>query len=182
MVTVCPKCGEKFTYARDRDSHLLTCNAKPKTPLYKCPYCDYVALTFEILSKHVIDVHSDYCPVCGRKLKKRNNELRTHAVYYALRGDVQHLVLAVLLMSRHKEIRKRIDEVKEMLINGIKVEKVYASPQAMITAKIDVELIQKLDEYAKQHHMSRSQAIKEAVKMLVDEQYAKARLDCSSGS
>ncbi len=174
MVTVCPKCGKKFISASARDRHLLTCNVEPKTPLYKCPYCDYVALTFETLRNHVIHTHTDFCPVCGRKLKKRNNELRIHAVYFALRGDIQHMVLAVLLMSRHKEVRKHIDEVKEMLISGIKARKVYPSTQKMITAKIDSELVQRLDEYARQHGISRSQAIKKAVELLVGEQYARA--------
>ncbi|XP_065162291.1 longitudinals lacking protein, isoforms A/B/D/L isoform X17 [Atheta coriaria] len=53
---VCAKCNKKYTYRKSLFSHMRYCEMVPD---FECPYCEYRAMTKDLLTKHMKRDHRD---------------------------------------------------------------------------------------------------------------------------
>ncbi|MCC6013856.1 MAG: hypothetical protein LM593_05765 [Candidatus Verstraetearchaeota archaeon] len=67
-----------------------------------CPYCKKSFKILTHLRKHVRSEHTDFCPVCNKKV-----DVYIHAHSYAKKGDKKHMLLWGLIGKHEKILRRK---------------------------------------------------------------------------
>jgi hypothetical protein len=80
--------------------------------MYRCPFCNFRAVTLCSLKKHMDKYHlTDECPICRR----RSRNITGHFyIYMTTHKDPQHTLL-FYLYSRRRLDEKKKEEVKRLL-------------------------------------------------------------------
>jgi transcription elongation factor Elf1 len=90
------------------------------TKSFACPYCGEYCRGLGNLKRHVRRVHiaNGRCPLCGSEFKSYTHLLH-HIVWYASRGDREHMVLAGLALRRNGRNQRPMKRYTEVALKVI---------------------------------------------------------------